>query len=462
MNEIELYIELIDDKMCTKILKEFGETVPGFSRNPTIQQKKLFIKNMFKGQTTRNWKRASSSNRFFKHISAYKNASNDELFGKYDMKGLFRHLAEINGEQVPDHVKLAVALMYQPEILKEKLPLLVENFKENKSIFDIPVHFESEEELANHLREQATFMGATGIDNFLNMLQDIFTDEERSYLDELRPIVAEMTLLEFENTRREFQKELDFIAFFSFALTHIGEQQDIRIGMALHSAYYLAENRQKKWSQSIDQNHILGVEKLNWIQSMESRDTVQVQLQEAKEKLKVSEREKRQYDKEKKELNVAVSKLTASIQKLEKDYEKKMQVQLTQQEKAVEAQKRELLEVGEQLAASEQKINQIAEDSTCYEEIRSFAVVHHQDSEFFSLVFPEITVFSMSQFTQRNEKIKQFPKIYIQRDGLNSTVIYKVQDICQKNGIETEFFFARSNKELLEKTACFKQTHSGV
>lgn len=201
MNEIDLYVDLLDEATANKILKEFSETVPGFSKKANLKQKKIHIRNIFRGQTSkvRNYKGGQRSP-FYIHLNKFKNQQNDSYFGEVGSEILFRMLS-LNNE-IPEYYKLAIALKYQPEELFLILPDLVRNYEKSIPIFASYSVFETNQEAVDYLKATSEYLKENAFEKFLdNLLKGPMQSDESNYEFIIKE-VAPLSLGEFINKKR--------------------------------------------------------------------------------------------------------------------------------------------------------------------------------------------------------------------------------------------------------------------
>lgn len=438
MNEIDLYVELIDDKTANSILKEFKETVPGFSRNPSLQQKKTHIRNIFRGRTTNiRKKRSMKVDPFYFHLSRYKNANSDKVFGDYDAKGLFHAFAQ--SDELPDYAKLALALIYQPEALKEHLPQLIRNLEQGKPLFDLQVSFETRQEVEELLRAGSYFYGEDGLNQFLDRIQTFLPDEERKRLEEIEEEIRPLSLVEFHNQQHEFRDDPPSLTYYAYAVTHPEESTELRQGIAWSTAYWLLKTYRAKQKEFEARAETLEAAGTKAAQVQEQYEALKQEHKKLSDRLKDLEREKKQIERENQELG------------------DRLQQQSVEQERLAEQTNRERAKLEQQLAAEQQKRERMMQEFSGEAPFQEFAVVTSGESEMLRMLFPEMIVFSIKDWNQQRHLLQDFSKVCFQRDGLNTKWINTVQAFCRKHQIKPNFFIARNEKELIETVAYYKR-----
>ncbi|REK76093.1 hypothetical protein DX130_03230 [Paenibacillus paeoniae] len=454
MNEIDLYVELLDDKAASKILKDFSQMVPGGFKNPTLRQKKTHIKNILRGQTT-NIRKKRGVDPYFNHLAIYRSPENESQFSSMEPKVLFRTL--YNSKIIPDHAKMALAQIYQPAALKVMLPQIIKNVQENKPAFALETGFDTEEEVEEYLRTTSNYVGVEGISYFLNDMKTRFSDEEIVRLSELESMIEQMTLLEFENRHHEFEQDPSYLVYYAYLVTHTGIAEDLRLGMALHVANHFITHHQKNHSGIVTQLDRLELELKQLSHLVNENEELNEKLKELKEKVKEQDKRKKQLEKEFREQSLSIERSNNLIKKLDADYAKQIEAQKVSQEKQVEQLQRQADELKRQLKESTQKRDRIIEEFRVEQQMEHFAVVCKVDNDFLKVFYPEITTLSLKEWDKKKTNISKFSQIYFQRDALNTTMIYSIQDFCSLNGIEAKYIHARNTKELIERIAFEKQ-----
>lgn len=438
MNEIDLYVELIDDKTANKILKQFNETVPGFSRNPSLKQKKNHIRNIFRGQISNiRKKQKTKGNPFYSHLSWYKTQKNDERFGLYDAKGLFLFLA--NSDMIPEYAKFAIALIYQPGAVREKLPELIQNHQENKALFATDIVFETQEEVEAFLKAGSSYFTLEGVDDFLEDLKDLSLEDEAARINELTKLISPMTLQEFYNKQHQYRDVPRYILDYVYAKTHPNEKKEIRTGIILQIIYRMMKHQQEMYREAQSKLKIVKEE-------LQNNETIKKESKALLERFREQEKNLRQVEHEKKGLLEELERITNELQQEKKYYEN-----------TVQQQNSELEIVRKEQAAANQRIEHFFEECSGESNFEAFAVVYTGESNMFHMLFPEIMAFSMKDWSQNKRLLLNYPKVYFQRDSLNTKLISTIQSYCRKNSIKANFFIARNEKELIELIAHYKR-----
>ncbi|MEW4369739.1 hypothetical protein [Paenibacillus kandeliae] len=454
MNEIDLYVDLLDDKSSSEILKGLKETVPGFSRNPSLQQKKNYLRNVFKGQA--NNRNNRKSNIFYSHLISYKNPKNDEMFGELSAKDI--SILFSTSDNIPEYVKLGISLVYHPELINEELENLIENHKNKKPLFYYQHHFEDDEMAEKYLRKNASFITEEKVENLLNILKDYFEEKEIKEINDLKIDFESLDLYQFMNNKEillsKFPRET---VYYAYASVQKKMSEDIRLGMVLDVFNTLLEKKDeslkaKQFLINEFKQEELNFENLNVVNEHLKEEIKQCKQKKSKEyeellnSLKKSEKSNLLIiENQNKELNNNQIKYNKVLE----DLKIKQKNEIKEFKKNLLETKKSLLQKEQDLALLENEFN----DSSIIDE---FAIVCIENKTIIQKIFPEITSVSTNDWNKKRNGLKNFKLIYFQREGIDSALIYNIQDFCAKNEIEPVFFNARNTKEIIETISYYK------
>ncbi|MEK4275734.1 hypothetical protein [Paenibacillus sp. FSL R7-0026] len=452
MNEIDLYVDLLDEATANKILKEFSETVPGFSKKANLKQKKIHIRNIFRGQTSkvRNYKGGQRSP-FYIHLNKFKNQQNDSYFGEVGSEILFRMLS-LNNE-IPEYYKLAIALKYQPEELFLILPDLVRNYEKSIPIFASYSVFETNQEAVDYLKATSEYLKENAFEKFLdNLLKGPMQSDESNYEFIIKE-VAPLSLGEFINKKKDYKPIPDYLLYFSYLKTHPDLSEDIRIGMLLYATEQLVINKDEKVSvlaKKINENN------------KELHDEVIEENAKMKSLIKVLQSQITDFEL----MNDKFQKEVSRTEQIKKDFEteKKELLQFhLKNEDNINSLNKEITEMNNILKATQNELNLSNEKLTYFQnEFRAeenndrIAVICAENNDFLKVFYSEIFQSTHDKWEIEKEKLTKYSFIYIQRDGLDSNMIYNMSEFCKKNNLNYSYFIAKGTKEIIERIAYHK------
>lgn len=452
MNEIDLYVDLLDEATANKILKEFSETVPGFSKKANLKQKKIHIRNIFRGQTSkvRNYK-GSQRSPFYVHLNKFKNQQNDSYFGDVGSEILFRMLS-LNNE-IPEYYKLAIALKYYPEELILILPDLVQNYENNNPIFYDYSVFETNQEAVDYLKATSDYLKENASERFLdNLLRGLIQSDESTYELAINE-VATFTLGEFLNKKRDYKTIPDYFLYFSYLKTHPDLSEDIRIGMLLYATEQLVIHKDKK---------VDALEKEISETSKDLHDEVFEENTKMKSLIKVLKSQITDYeimnDKFKKEVN--------RTEEIKRDFETEkkelLQIHLKNKDdinslnKEIDEMSKTLKITQNELSLSNAKLTNLHNEFKVEENSDRIGVICAENNDFLKIFYSEIFQSTHDKWEKEKDKLTKCSIIYIQRDGLDSNMIYNMSEFCKKNNLNYFYFIAKGTKEIIERIAYHK------
>ncbi|WP_308779990.1 hypothetical protein [uncultured Clostridium sp.] len=141
MNEIDLYVSLIDEKEANKILSFFNQSV----KTGSLEFKKTKIKTIFRGKLPTKKKNSFGQNPFWVILQSHQ----IERYKNYEEKDFF---IELNSKRddIPYYVKLANLIIKFPDKIDEYLKLITDNINLGKYPFDFGIEFNDESEIMDY------------------------------------------------------------------------------------------------------------------------------------------------------------------------------------------------------------------------------------------------------------------------------------------------------------------------
>ncbi|MBD7985950.1 hypothetical protein H9649_15365 [Sporosarcina sp. Sa2YVA2] len=237
MNEMEIFVELIDDKEADRILKHFGETPLGTRQNKaTFDQKKQHIKKIFKSSTPKMIRKRikGAADPFYTFIRAY------NIPRKQSFSNFLEFLAFINEvrDKVPSYIRFAVLFLEYPEEVKIKLEEIEKNIIAGKDPLQFDKHFESDEALKNYLRKNRSFIGEGAPRDIIETISEFQPNEYNEKLKKCKEHIKSYNLLQYYNSREVFEKEYSLsISNAAYILTHLDEDYDVSMLLAIEAMY---------------------------------------------------------------------------------------------------------------------------------------------------------------------------------------------------------------------------------
>jgi hypothetical protein len=489
MNEIEFFVELLNDKNADVIIKKFREPVEGFI-NPSLEKKKSHIKRIFKGQTAKT-RRAMSKNSsqvdpFIICIKSYKLESLQDI----GQEEVFSVLAELN--EVEDYVKFANAFLFNREEVRNKLPELIERYHNGLPLFEMEQPVREYERAKKYFLNISSYSGIKGMKLLFEEINSYFTEDEKKYVNQLTPKIKGLSLGEFQAQALTLKKEYpEYLLYFTYGVTHPEESQEVLliisanvfIRIANHyknSSLELKEDLKTIKSDFANLNEQLmdyrgKIEGLNDLEQkirdlendinseIKGKTVLQGKLDstiEICETLKLREKKLTQEIEEKKTVQAKLDDANRSI----KEYQKKALIdkKATEKDKKDIDKKVEKLETARQLAVADldrlkNQLKILGQDRL--DSINnSFAIIYGMETIIFEAIFSEIKAVHINEWVgvKKNFFTPEIKRIYVQREGLTTRKLNEIKIDAQKHNIEIETFMANSPKELLEKVAYLK------
>ncbi|HJV17658.1 MAG TPA: hypothetical protein VJ546_09810 [Bacillales bacterium] len=238
MKEMELFVEMLDDKEANKILTFFNESPPGTRKNnATLEQKKIHLKKVFKSMTPHmiRQRRNRGPDPFYTYLSKYKFPENPtEKFNE-----MIIYMNELN-DRIPSFFRFANILIQFPEEIKNHLNQIEINLRDGKNPLDLGFQFNSIDEVKEFLRKTRSYLGEDAPKKIIKDLEDFQVPKYKTLLKECENQIKDYDLLQYymENNRLNEKYGLS-ICNAAYILTHENEDQDILLSLAIEGMYYL-------------------------------------------------------------------------------------------------------------------------------------------------------------------------------------------------------------------------------
>lgn len=241
MREIELFIELIDEKEANKILAFFKEIPTGTRKNTaTFDQKKNHIKKIFKSSTPNmiRQRKKGAPDPFYTYIKNYKgNDMSTENFTQF-----INYLNELKDVSV--YSKYAKLLIHFPEELRDNMEQIEENLRNGKYALDLGIEFKTIDEFKSYIRKHRKFVGLNASTNIIESIEQFQDKEYKEKLSQCKEEVQELNLLQyyqgFEKLKESYGTSICNAAYI---LTHPTEEEDILLLLAIESIFILLKQQ---------------------------------------------------------------------------------------------------------------------------------------------------------------------------------------------------------------------------
>lgn len=334
MNEIELFVSLLNEKEADKILKAFNENIPGKRRNvASLNDKKRYITRIFQSRTPKMMqaRRRNKPDPFYYYLNRYPK----ELIEGLDFKESVIKLKELS-EKIPDFIRFGILLLNHPDEVREKLELIESNYKEGKDPIDL-YEFETEKELKNYIEKSYGLDLTDQIENFIKELIQILTKKERKHFNELNKILQDYSFLDYYNKINELNKEYPlYILNLSYIKVHTNEDMRIKLLLLFEAMEILFEKYGPEKINKIKLNFLSRLkEKEELVEKLEkSTDEVQSRIDNQQKTIKELRKKESSYKEyiqqleeeveEIKDLELQINELQKTIAEKEKMYQRQV------------------------------------------------------------------------------------------------------------------------------------------
>lgn len=450
MNEIDLYVSLIDEEEANKILKFFNQT----TKIGNLEFKKTKIKTIFRGQKSIKKRSSFGSNPFWEILQGHQ----IERFKTYEEKE-FLMILNYEDDDISDYVKLANLIIKLPNKVNEYLKLMTENMKLDKYLFDFGIMFNDESEIINY------FIKTSYINNNKLLLSFIEKYYNRALKDEFifpmenteRVVVRNYSIQQlFDRIQKESKNNILNIKY-EYVRTHPEIERELFVGFCgdiiieLVNIWCPSRNKDFNKKTSIDMDSIKALE--NKLKSLnEANKNVNKEynsyLKKSQKEIKVKTKELEQFKNEVKSLklqSVEMSNLAEQV-KILKDKNKELEMKYKDgKNKNKEYEKK------------------IRDTKTYYEyafnlrelnEENKIGIIHSMEYiNLAKIIFNEIKFITLNNWKEHVNKLEE---IYIQREGIPTGKLEEIKTYCSKRGITNKVISIDNEKTLIENIALIK------
>jgi hypothetical protein len=454
LNEVEFFVELLDEQNADRVLHRFKETVPGF-KNPKLEQKKNHIRLMFKKQT--------SVTRRFKHDPFY------TFISGYKMKDSLKNLTETEFfitlagiDSIPDCVKFVFALREHPQKTRELLPQLVNNYENGRPIFSMFEDyntFNTKEELIEYWRKSSTLMGEAAAEVILDRIEHYMPDEAKGMVNELKKIIEPLSLVDYVRRFKELRHDYPMFLFpYVFVLTHPNEERDVKLALSIDGLIKVFEEFEENVRKTATQDtkdRIAIEEKEKKIKTLTDKlNSAQETIREMRTKHKDLEKQLEESYTQIRVLKKQLTQLVKDKEAIQNTYEEKLKVQ------AKEHQQR-LKQIHKEKEDAFLKLQMLKTEESNHRS--PFAIIHTFDSSIFQEFYPEVVSLMTKDWRSKHQVLlqKNIRYLCIQRNGISNNMLTEIRKFCKENNIEDKIFYANNIKEVFEQIGFYKHILGG-
>jgi hypothetical protein len=445
MYEIDFYLELADEAEINRILKGLNESV---GDNLTVS--KMKIKKAYnRGQIAGNIKGKSRKSIepfnviFNKHRKNFNGLNEKEFFVLMQDK--------IN--ILSNYEKFANSVIYYPNKTNEYLPIMKENYKNNKPIFDLGYTLDSDEEAANYIIHRSPYSSD-------KICKDVIEETVGKYLttEDIQKIksyskqIGGLGIREVYNMVNNNEFDIPtFLVEYIYSLTHERENPELVRIFLIEILTNMAKEYKNK--EVVDETSSASAEENQQLFAL--IEQYKSKINELEEECKALKKSKREMLKSNKTHENELKELKTQLEEIEK--KKQELIESIKNESANEISKliSEKTKIENELNIIKESIRNIGHLG---KEGQIFAFIHSRDVNLAQKIFPEVLFIPSKQFKNANDikYIKGIKHLYIQRQGVLSSQIATWEHIGQANNIIIKTVEASCEKEIIEQLARIK------
>lgn len=450
MNEIDLYINLIDEEETNKILKYFNQTV----KSENLEFKKTKIKTIFRGQQTVKKMKTNGPSPFLAALQRHQ----IEIFKTYDEKEFLMALNEGIGD-VADYVKFANLVIKLPNKINEYLDMIKSNINSNKYLFDFGVTFNDDLEIIRYFNKASYFSNEKTLLRFIDKFHN------KAVKDNLIPPL-ENTQLEiikkysFQELYKRIQGEhMDnvFNIKYMYIKTHPKIDKELMNGFCgdiiieLMDTFSMIKSKDSDKKLNVDTTEIKTLEnkleKLTEEKKILDKEYINY-VKKSQKEIKSRIEELEEYKNKMKTLNsevVDINALSERIKEMEiknKDLESKYKDE-KKKNKEYEKQRRET-NVYYEYAFTSNELN----------EANKIGIIHSMEYiNLAKIIFNDVNFITLNNW---KEQINKLEVVYIQREGISTRKLEEIRDYCSQRGITNKVISIDNEKTLIENISLIK------
>lgn len=449
MNDIDMYISLINEEEANSILKALECNV----RVKNIELMRTKIRTILRGGHS---PKKVKGNPFMNILIRHKKKQWDSLSEKEFFVALNK-----DSNNIPDYVKFANLLLKYPDKKNEYIQLMNKNRTENKEIFDFDLKFNNKEEI----REYCTKLLSNKDSTMEKLKECIVEASEHGLLSadiEVLKDIKNWDIVKLYNSLKTDNEQLNMFMKFEY----LREHEDIDIEIFNKFSYDIITYLLYLFEESCADISKTEVNKLK------------VELSEKQNDNKKLEKEKLEKEKEIKKLIKELKNETASI-KLDTEEFEKMKLELEKMKSKVDKYSNENKNLINQTVELKNKndtlnnelknnkkelnsyISQIKNTDLYYEysfpkndSEKIFGVIYNMDINIAKVIFNEVEFIDINEWKNNIDKVR---KLYIQIEGISTRELTKIKKYCSINGIEfKQSISIHDEKNLIEVVSMIK------
>lgn len=428
MNDIELYISIIDNNEADRILKCMGQNLK--KNNIPFKNKIIMVRRSLRNPNVMGINNKKHKQSPFNFILQKHLIKKDE---NMEEKEFFFHLIEL--DNIKSYEKLANMIWYCPDILEKHRDKIITNIKEGKNVFELDINFDSDGEVAKYI-EKGSILFKDDIEDIIQYLCEIFQISKELKGDK-----------EFEQTFEEI-KNMDLKDFRTRLL-----KKKIKVEKYLAKFIFIITHKEEK----IQLLRIMSIEAV--IEFIKFRENeFKYKENEYSNKIKYKDKCLQEYEKDKDKILDKIEKLNKEKNKILINKDKEIDNYKKKYKNERDNLKKQLAQLENELINIREYINKFNDYMETFKNQKDklFGVIVTMEIKITQNIYPEIYFVNYTKFMEKRDILKKLNKIYIQREGLSNRNLDKIENFAQENAIVSNIESFRDEKELIEKIALLK------
>lgn len=450
MNEIDLYVSLIDEEEANKILKFFNQTI----KIDNLELKKTKIKTIFRGQKQIKKRNYFGPNPFWAILQRHQ----IERFKNYEEKEFLIAL-NYEDDDISEYVKLSNLIIKLPNKLNEYLKLITDNIKSGKYMFDFGIMFSEESEIINYFTKTAYFSNDKVLLSFIDKYYDRALKEELIFpIDKIeKEVIRKYSIQElFTRIHRETKNNILNIKY-EYIRTHSEIEKELFIGFCGDIIVELVNILCTSKNKDINKKTTIDIETIKSLED-KLKSLTQENKNVNKEYISYIKKSQKQIKLRTEELEELKNEVkTLKLQLIENN-------NLSEKVKILKDKNKEL-EIKYKVSNNKNKEYEknIRERKTYYEyafnlnrlnEENKIGIIHSMEYvNVAKIIFNEIEFITLNNW---KEQVNKLQEIYIQREGIPTRKLEEIKNYCSKRGITNKVISINNEKTLIENISLIK------
>lgn len=428
MTEAELFVELLDDRELTNLIKHFKiPMVGGFRIEKTnTQKKRQAIKTAIKITPIGKRKKVDLAveimNRYT--ISKIKDVPEDS------------YLAVLSELKSPEHVKYAYTYTHHYAIFKDIFPDLLAKFQSGATVlFDYSETLDNDEDAIRIVKSLHLIDTDEYANYIINKVEGKLTPSQKESLTTIIEQVKSLAFYEFVRKKKELEETYnESLLLLAYAKSNKTLDESIRNQYAFDALMGIVDDTRATFFE-------------RGLNTLEEIKETQAELEkERKECAKLQKQQltlTSQMESLQEEFETYKQGESSRFEKLERQYQEDLARLVKDREKVLEGAEKEASKYQEVVKSLLEMISTWAGDHEPYSE---FAVIYSQETRLLLELYPEITAYSIQEWKKYETELETYPVIYVQRDGCSSAQL----SLIRKAFPEIRIFNAGGDKQLIE------------